>query len=153
MANKRKNEIKFKLNDDDYKAFGRYRIMYTDQGHKMVSRQRLSYILMGVMMAFLFTVFHVDKRFTYLMYAISALMIVVGLFFAEKLVLRQQDRAIEATKDTAERVHAPENTVVFDEDTFTTMAGQDVHTLERLRSLREAVFPELISIFSPPLFY
>lgn len=127
MANKKK-EIRFKLGDEDYRSFGRYRILYTDQGHKMVRRQRLTYIGSGVVLAGLFTLFHVDPKFTYLMYVIAAALVVVGIFFAEKMVLKQQDSAIEGSMNSADRVHAPENVVRFDEDSFTTTAGEDVQT-------------------------
>ena len=37
-SKKHKREVKFTLNDNDYKSFCKYRIMYTEQGHKMVRR-------------------------------------------------------------------------------------------------------------------
>ena len=127
MASKKNNrEVKFKLNDNDYKSFGKYRIMYTEQGHKMVRRQRLTYLFGAAMIALLFTVFKVEQSsFRYLMYVIAGAMAVVGIFFAESLVLRQQDKAIEASANTAERVNAGENTVRFDDDTFTTSGNGD----------------------------
>ena len=125
MANK-KREVQFKLTNEDYKAFGRYRIMYTDQGHKLVRRHRLTYLITAVMLAVLFTVFHVDQKFTILMYVLAGVLAVVGIFFSEKLVLRQQDKAIEASENSAERVHAAENRIIFDDDKFTTHAGEDV---------------------------
>ena len=127
MANK-KRELRFNLNDDDYKAFGRYRILYTEQGRKMVSRNRLTYLITAVMIAVLFTVFHVDQKFTYLMYAIAAALVVVGIVFSEKMVLKQQDNAIEASKGSAEWVHAPESVIRFDDESFTTTTGEDVQT-------------------------
>ena len=93
-ANKNKREVKFTLNDEDYRAFGRYRILYTDQGRKMVARQRATYLITAVMIAALFTLFKVDHSFTMLMYVIAGAMAVVGIFFAESFVLKQQDRAI-----------------------------------------------------------
>lgn len=128
MANNKKNELQFKFTDDDYKAFGRYRILYTDQGHKMVRRHRLTYLIMAAMIAVLFTVFHVDKTFTYLMYAIAVVLVIVGVFFSERMVLRQQDKAIEADQNSAERVRAVENTIKFQEDRFETIAGEDVQS-------------------------
>ena len=127
MASKKnKNEIKFTLKDSDYKSFGKYRIMYTEQGHRMVRRQRLTYLIGAAMIALLFTVFKVEQSsFRYLMYVIAAALAVVGIFFAEALVLRQQDKAIEASANTAERVNAGENTVRFDDDTFTTSGNGD----------------------------
>ena len=155
MANKKK-EVKFKLNNEDYRAFGRYRIMYTDQGRKMVRRQRVTYIAMGVMIAALFTVFHVDQKFTYLMYAIAAVLVIVGAVFAEKLVLRQQDKAIENAKDSAERVHAPENIVRFDDDSFTTTAGDDIQTfaykdIKLIDLTEEAIFVWMSDTMIMPL--
>ena len=127
MASKKnKNEIKFTLKDSDYKSFGKYRIMYTEQGHRMVRRQRLTYLIGAAMIALLFTVFKVEQSsFRYLMYVIAAALAVVGIFFAEALVLRQQDKAIDATANSAERVNAGENTVRFDDDTFTTSGNGD----------------------------
>ncbi len=125
MASK-KREVQFKLNDDDYKAFGRYRILYTDQGHKMVRRHRITFLITAVMIAVLFTVFHVDPKFTYFMYFVSAALVVIAIFFSEKMVLLQQDRAIDAASNNAERVHAMKNIVTFDDDSFTTVAGDDV---------------------------
>lgn len=128
--NRNKREIKFTLKDEDYRAFGRYRIMYTEQGRKMVGRQRLTYVATGVMIAALFTLFKVDHNFTMLMYVIAAALVVVGIFFAEALVLRQQDKAIEATKNSAERVYAAENLIKFNDDSFTTYAGSDEQTFK-----------------------
>ena len=129
MANK-KREVRFKLTDDDYKAFGSYRIMYTDQGHKLVRRQRITYLLTAAMIAFLFTVFHVDQKFTYLMYAIAAVIAVVGIFFAETLVLRQQQKAIDMTKNSAERVHAAESVIELEDNRFVTKLGEDVQEFD-----------------------
>ena len=56
--------IKFVLTDDDYLAFGRYRILYTEGGRKLVNRQRLTYFISGLCIAALFTLFHADHQFT-----------------------------------------------------------------------------------------
>lgn len=131
MANKtNKREVRFELLNEDYKAFGRYRILYTDQGHKMVRRQRITYILSGVIIALLFTIFKVDHSFTILTYVIAAALVVVGLLFAEPMVLRQQDRVIEGSSNSAERVHAGENIIRFDDDTFTTFGDGDEQTFQ-----------------------
>ncbi len=124
-ANKNKREVKFTLNDEDYRAFGRYRILYTDQGRKMVARQRATYLITAVMIAALFTLFKVDHSFTMLMYVIAGAMAVVGIFFAESFVLKQQDRAIQNDAGSAERVHAGENTIRFNDDSFTTYGNGD----------------------------
>lgn len=124
-SNKKNREVQFTLNDDDYKAFGRYRIMYTDQGHKLVRRQKLTFVLIGIGVALLFTVFHVDKNFTMLMYAASAVCAIGGLVFGESMVLRQQDRVIDNAKGDIERVHPVENRIRFGEDGFDTYAGDD----------------------------
>ena len=124
--NKKKNELQFKLTDDDFKLFGRYRILYTDQGHKMVMQQRLTYLISAAAVAVLFTVFHVDKKFTILMYIIAAVFAVIGIFFAETLVIRQQDKEIAKTENSAERVHAATNIIRFEDDGFTTQAAGDV---------------------------
>ena len=128
MANRKQREVQFTLKDEDYKAFGRYRIMYTEQGHKMVRQQRLTYLLTAAMIAILFTVFKVDRNFTILIYAVCVVLAVIGLFFAEKLVLRQQDKAIESDSASADRVHAGENKIRFDEDTFTASGNGDEQT-------------------------
>ena len=46
----------------------------------------------------------------------------------EAIVLRQQDKVIESSAATAERVHAGENKIRFDEDSFTTYGGGDEQT-------------------------
>lgn len=122
---KRTREIQFTLNDEDFKMFGRYRILYTEQGHRMVRRQRLTYLISAAILAGLFTVFHVDRSFTILMYIIAAAMAIAGLIFAESMVLKQQDRAIAATENNAERVHAANNRISFDDEGFTTYAASD----------------------------
>ena len=106
MASKKnKRELKFTINDNDYKSFGKDRIMYTEQGHKMVRRQRLTYLIGAAMIALLFTVFKVEQSsFRYLMYVIAGALAVVGIFFAEALVLRQQDKAIEASANGDDQV-------------------------------------------------
>ncbi len=124
-AGKKTRELQFTLNDEDFKMFGRYRILYTDQGHKMIRRQRLTYLVSAAALAGLFTVFHVDKAFTILVYVIAAAMALVGIFFAESMVLRQQDKVIASTANSAERVHAANNIIRFDEEGFTTYAAGD----------------------------
>ena len=124
-AGKKSREIQFTLNDEDFQMFGRYRIMYTEQGHKMVRRQRITYLISAAAIAGLFTLFHVDQKFTVLMYVIAAALAITGLFFAETLVLKQQDKAIASTENNAERVHAAQNRIRFEEEGFDTYAAGD----------------------------
>lgn len=129
MATKKNDRIiKFTLNDDDYSAFGRYRIMYTSGGRKMVMRQRLTYLFSGIIVALLFTVFHVEHNFTVLAYIIAAVIGIGGFAMGERIVLRQQDNAIKNSSDSVERVHPVENTVTLNDDDFETRAGSDVQT-------------------------
>ncbi|MBR0379012.1 MAG: hypothetical protein IJH62_00465 [Mogibacterium sp.] len=127
-VNKNKRQFRFELNDKDYEAFGRYRIMYTAQGRKMVLRQRITYIISGICIAALFYVFPVSQSFARLAYIVAAVIGIGGAVFAEKLVLRQQRQAIQNAEATAESIHLPENTVRFDDETFETKAGDDVQT-------------------------
>ena len=106
MANKNDKEIRFTLTNDDYKSFGRYRILYTDGGRKIVMRQRLTYLVSGIVIAALFTFFHVDPTFTKLAYAVAAVIGIGGFIFADRIILRQQNKVIEADQNSAERVHA-----------------------------------------------
>ena len=110
MASKKnKREIRFALSDEDYGAFGRYRIMYTAGGRKLVNRQRITYLISGICIAALFTVFHVDHSFTILAYIVAAVIGIGGTVFAEKIVLKQQSDSIRKSQDSLERVH-PEGT-------------------------------------------
>ena len=126
MASKKsKNVIKFTLTDDDYVAFGRYRILYTSGGRKLVNRQRLTYFLCGVMMAALFTVFHVDRSFTIFAYIVAAVLGVGGPIIAERMVLRQQSEAIKKGQNSADSIHPEENTVIIGDDFLITDTGSD----------------------------
>ena len=127
-TNKNKRQFRFELNDKDYEAFGRYRIMYTDQGRRMVLRQRITYIISGICIAALFYVFPVSEGFARLAYAVAAVVGIGGAVFAEKLVLRQQRQAIQNAEEALDRVHPPENIVRFDDETFETRAEEDVQT-------------------------
>lgn len=124
-SNKNKREIRFLLTDDDYAAFGRYRIMYTAGGRKLVNRQRLTYLICGVAIALLFTVFHVDRNFSLLAYGVAAVIGIGGTIFAEKLVLKQQSDAIKKSQDSIERVHPDENVITLGNDFLITDAGDD----------------------------
>ena len=127
MASKKKNknEIRYALNDDDYSAFGRYRIMYTAGGRKLVNHQRLTYFISGVMIALLFTLFHVDHSFTILAYVVAAVIGIGGPIVSERMLLRQQDNTIQASKDNLERVPPEENVVTMADDELITEAGED----------------------------
>lgn len=126
MATKKNpREIRFVLNDDDYSAFGRYRILYTEGGRKLVNRQRLTYFISGAIIALLFTVFKVDNSFTILAYIVAAVVGVGGPLISERMLLRQQDKAISASKDSLERVHPVENIITIGDDALTTDAGDD----------------------------
>jgi len=123
--NRHKNEIRFILNDDDYSAFGRYRILYTAGGRKLVNRQRLTYFISGLCIALLFTVFHVDHSFTILAYIIAAVVGIGGPLISERMLLRQQDRAIKESGNSVERVHPDENVITLGDDKLITDAGSD----------------------------
>lgn len=125
MANKKKREVQFILTDDDYKAFGHYRILYTPQGRKMVNRQKMTFVIIGVGVAVLISMFELQQGFRTLMYVLSALCVIVGLVFGESLVLRQQDNAIEMSKGDIERIHPENNRIVFDDNGFSTYSGAD----------------------------
>ena len=126
MATKKNpREIRFVLNDDDYSAFGRYRILYTEGGRKLVNRQRITYFVSGAIIALLFTVFHVDHSFTILAYIVAAVVGIGGPLVSEKMLLRQQDKAINASKDNLERVHPVENIITIGDDVLRTDAGDD----------------------------
>ena len=118
--------IKFILTDDDYIAFGRYRILYTEGGRKLVNRQRLTYLISGICIAGLFTIFHADHQFTMIAYAVAAVIGIGGPIFAERILLRQQDKAIKNSTDTIERVHAVENVITIGDDALVTDAGEEI---------------------------
>lgn len=122
-VNRNKREVRFTLTDEDFNAFGRYRILYTEQGRKMVMRQRITYLISGAMIAVLFTVFHLDPTFTKLAYIVAAVIGIGGTIFAERIVLKQQTNAINNASGDIERVHPHENIVKFNEDGFETRAG------------------------------
>ena len=117
--------IRFVLTDEDYSAFGRYRILYTEGGRKLVNRQRLTYLICGIAIAGLFTIFHADHNFTMVAYAVAAAIGIGGPILSERILLRQQDKAIKNESDTIERVHAVENVVTIGDDALTTDAGDD----------------------------
>ena len=126
MATKKNPRVvKFVLTDDDYISFGRYRILYTAGGRKLVNRQRLTYLISGICIAGLFTIFHADHQFTMIAYAVAAVIGIGGTIFAERILLRQQDKAIKNSTDSLERVHAEENVITIGDDALTTDAGDD----------------------------
>lgn len=124
-SNKNKRELRFVLTDEDYNSFGRYRIMYTAGGRKLVNRQRITYLISGICIAALFTVFHVDHSFTILAYIVAAVIGIGGTIFAEKMVLKQQSDAIKKSQDNLERVHPDENVITLGDDCLATRAGSD----------------------------
>ena len=117
--------IKYSLNDDDYLAFGRYRILYTAGGRKLVNRQRLTYFISGVCIAVLFTLFHVEHNFTIVAYIVSAVIGIGGPIMSQRILLRQQEKAIKNEADTIERVHPVEYVITIGDDALTTDANDD----------------------------
>ena len=117
--------IKFVLTDDDYMAFGRYRILYTEGGRKLVNRQRLTYFISGLCIAALFTLFHADHQFTMIAYAVAAVIGIGGPIASERLLLRQQEKAIKNSTDSIERVRAAENVITIGDEALITDAGED----------------------------
>ena len=124
-SNKNKRVIRFTLNDEDYRAFGRYRIMYTEGGRKLVNRQRITYFISGLAIAALFTVFHVEHNFTILAYIVAAVVGIGGPLMAERILLRQQDNTIQASKDSIEWILPDETIVTLSDDELITEAGED----------------------------
>ena len=126
MATKKNPRIiKFVLTDEDYLAFGRYRILYTEGGRKLVNRQRLTYLISGLAIAALFTLFHADHQFTMIAYAVAAVIGIGGPVFSERILLRQQEKAIKNSTDTIERVHAVENVITIGDEALITDAGEE----------------------------
>ena len=133
--------IKFVLTDEDYLAFGRYRILYTDGGRKLVNRQRLTYFISGLCIAALFTLFHADHQFTMIAYAVAAVIGIGGPIFSERILLRQQEKAIKNSTDTLERVHAAENVITIGDDALVTEAGED-HQEFSYKDIKQVVLTE-----------
>jgi hypothetical protein len=52
-------------------------------------------------------------------------MVIYGAVFAERNVLKQQERAIDASSNDLERVHPVTNTIRFDEEAFTSSSGEN----------------------------
>ena len=129
-TNKNKRVVRFKLNDDDFRAFGRYRILYTEGGRKLVNRQRLTYLISGLAIAGLFTLFHADHNFTMIAYAVAAVIGIGGPIMSEKILLRQQDKNIQSSVDDVERVHPEENVIIMSDDELVTEAGSDRQTFD-----------------------
>ena len=126
MATKKNpREIKFVLTDDDYLAFGRYRILYTKGGRKLVNHQRLTYFISGVCIAVLFAVFPVDHNFKMVAFIASAIVGIGGVIFGEKMLLRQQEKAIKNEMNSIERVHPVENVITIGDEVLITDAGDD----------------------------
>ena len=123
--NKAKREFKFVLTDDDYSAFGRYRILYTKGGRKLVNRQRLTYIISGLTLAALFTIFPVSRHFAMLAYVVAAIIGIGGPLYSERMLLKQQEKAIRDSGVTAEGVHQEENIVTLGDDKLITDTGSD----------------------------
>ncbi len=137
--------IKFILTDEDYLAFGRYRILYTEGGRKLVNRQRLTYFISGLCIAGLFTLFHADHQFTMIAYAVAAVIGIGGPIMSERILLRQQEKAIKNSADTLERVHAAENVVTIGDEALTTDAGDDHQSfdykeIKRVDLTEEAIY-------------
>lgn len=137
--------IKFVLTDDDYSAFGRYRILFTPGGRKLVNRQRLTYFISGVCIAGLFSLFPVDHNFAMVAYIVAAVIGIGGPVFSERMLLRQQDKAIKNSADSIERVHPVENVVTIGDDALTTDAGDDHQTfdykdIQRVDLTEEAIY-------------
>ena len=123
--NKAKREFRFVLTDDDYSAFGRYRILYTKGGRKLVNRQRLTYIISGLALAALFYIFPVSRHFAMLAYIAAAVIGIGGPLYSERMLLKQQEKAIKDSGVTAEGVHQEENVVTLGEDMLITDTGSD----------------------------
>lgn len=131
MATKKNpRQVRFVLTDEDYSAFGRYRILYTKGGRKLVNRQRITYLISGIAIAALFTVFHLDHNFTMMAYAVAAVIGIGGPIMSERLLLRQQDKAIRNAGDSIDRVHPVENVVTIEDDMLVTDAGDDHQTFD-----------------------
>ena len=129
-SNKNKRVVRFTLNEDDFRSFGRYRILYTEGGRKLVNRQRLTYFISGLAIAALFSLFHADHNFTMIAYAVAAVIGIGGPIMAERILLRQQDKAIQSDGENIERVHPVENVITMSDDELITEAGGDRQTFD-----------------------
>jgi hypothetical protein len=58
-------------------------------------------------------------------YAVAAVVGIGGPIMSERILLRQQEKAIKNSTDTIERVHAPENVITIGDDALHTDTGDD----------------------------
>lgn len=119
MAQKKNlREISYILNDDDLIAFNQYFILNSKFGSKLIWRQRL------IFPAFLLIFLGITYGFK------SEHRIVVGgaillgalslfyFFYAKKLVLKQQARAVRNSANDLSRIHVNETIMRFEEEEF-----------------------------------
>ncbi|NLY87533.1 MAG: YcxB family protein [Clostridiales bacterium] len=130
MATNNKNirELKFTLNDDDYKAFGRYRILYTRDGQRIVNKQRWTFIIVAIGVIIIFALFPVGAKVFKMTVAIMTVAGLCGVAMSKNMVLKQQARAIDASSMDIERVRPAENKITFYDEFLSTIAGADEST-------------------------
>ncbi len=127
-SNNNFRDLKFTLNDADYKAFGRYRILYTRDGRRIVNRQRLTFVIVAVGIIILFAIFPVGEGVVKMAAGIMTVAGIIGVALSRRMILKQQERAIDASSLDIERVRPVENRISFHDDFFTTVTGDDENT-------------------------
>lgn len=119
MAQKKNlKEISYILNDDDLIAFNQYYILNSKFGKRLIWRQRLIFPAFLVIFLAIMYACKSEHRIvvggTVLLGTISVFM----FFYAKRLVLNQQVKAVRNSANDLSRIHANETIIRFGDDEF-----------------------------------
>lgn len=129
MASKKNlKELTYILNDDDLIAFNQYYIQHSKFGKRLVWRQRLIFPAFLLIFLFITYGFKSEHRIivggTVLLGAISVFM----FFYAKRLVLKQQARAVRNSENDLSRIHVNETIVRLGDDEFEAVNADGAQT-------------------------
>ena len=123
-------ELTYRLTDDDYIAFNRYHIQHTKSGRSLVNKTRISYVTIALGVAALFFIFPFATKLRIIISVICAGVAAYGIIFAEKKVLKANEKAIRSGSMDISRVREPDNKVTFKGKSFSVEAGSSISEFE-----------------------
>lgn len=129
MAQKKNlREISYILNDDDLIAFNQFYILNSKFGKKMIWRQRLIFPVFLLMFLGITYGFKSEPRIIKGGAILLGALSVFFFFYAKRLVLNQQVKAVRNSANDLSRIHANETIIKFGDEEFEAMNVDGDHT-------------------------
>ena len=119
-------DLKYVLTDEDTIAFNKHYLLHSKAGKKMIMEQRIIFPVLTVVVFAMMRFFKFGNTLTLVVVGLLAAASVYVLFNAEKMLIKQQEKAVRKAAFNLESINKEESILKFrDENIYSSYEGAE----------------------------